>query len=176
MFLVRPELPADAVAIRSTHRLAFGAPTEAQLVDALRAAGQTCVSLVADIDGSVTGHVMLSPVELAGTGAPDGGLGLAPLAVRPSRQSRGGVGGWLVVAALAAARRPGRPFVVVLGDPAWYARCGFEPAARYGLSNESGAGDEFMVLLLRPGALPPAGGLIRYRAEFAVMDTMDRQP
>jgi putative acetyltransferase len=56
---------------------------------------------------------------------------------------------------------------VVLGHPEYYPRFGFRRAREVGLDNEYGADEAFMVLELRPGALPAAGGLARYGPEFA---------
>jgi putative acetyltransferase len=166
MFIIRPETPADRAAVRTIQAEAFAAPAEADLVAALRSAGLASISLVATVNAQAVGHVLLSPVSLHGVCTADGGLGLAPLAVLPGRQGLG-IGSWLVVAAIAAARRLGARYLVVLGEPAFYARFGFEAATRYGLDNEYGAGDAFQVLALRPGALPPEGGLIRYAPPFA---------
>ena len=77
-----------------------------------------------------------------------------------------GTGSWLVTEALAAARRLGARFVVLVGEPGYYGRLGFERARTYGLANQYGIIDAFMVRTLRPGALPPEGGLIRYAPEF----------
>lgn len=170
MLIIRPETAADTDAIRGVHTAAFPTPAEAQLVDALRAAGKIAVSLVAEVDGTVRGHLLLSPVELCGVCAAGGGLGLAPIAVEPAYQGRG-AGSALICESMAAARRLGARYVVVLGEPDYYSRFGFETASRYGLANEYDAGDAFMVRLLRPGALPPEGGLISYAAEFAVAGT-----
>jgi len=168
MFIIRPETPADQAAVRTIQTEAFGSPAEAELVAALRTAGLARIALVATVNTQAVGHVLLSPVSLHGVCTADGGLGLAPLAVSPTRQGQG-IGGWLVIAAIAAARRIGARYLVVLGEPAWYARYGFEPATRYGLGNEYGAGDAFQVLPLRIGALPPEGGLIRYASPFAAL-------
>ena len=58
---------------------------------------------------------------------------------------------------------------MVLGEPTYYSRFGFEPARRYGLDSVYGNGDEFMVLSLQPGALPPEGGMVHYADEFAAV-------
>src|SRR5437868_6638418 len=128
--LVRPEQPGDTAAIRGILAAAFPTDAEARLVEALRAAGRLPVSLVAEEDGRVVGHVAFSPVVIAGVG---GGLGLAPLAVAPDVQRRG-VGGRLVRDGLAAAARSGAGFVVVLGHPGYYQRVGFRRASDFGLA------------------------------------------
>jgi putative acetyltransferase len=169
--IVRPERPSDVDAIRAVHDAAFGGAAEGRLVDALREAGKLVVSLVAELDGEVVGYIGFSPVSSA---APPPGFGLAPLAVRPDVQRRG-IGGQLVREGLAAIARRGAGFVVVLGDPRYYARFGFGPAARRGLVDEFQGGDAFQVIELRDGAIATGVGLVRYAPEFSLVDG-DREP
>ena len=75
-----PPPPADHAAVARLHRLAFEGDAEARLVDALRRSGAATVSLVAEAEGRVVGHVLLSRLE-----APENALALAPLAVLPDR-------------------------------------------------------------------------------------------
>jgi putative acetyltransferase len=163
---VRPERAEDGAAVRAVHRAAFPTDTEARLVDRLRARGQARVSLVAEADGGVVGHILFSPVSVLTPSGPCQGLGLAPLAVLPPHQRRG-IGSALVREGLAACRREGCGFVVVLGHPGYYPRFGFRRASAVGLGNEYGADEAFMVLELQPGSLPAGGGLVRYGPEFA---------
>jgi putative acetyltransferase len=168
MLTIRPELPQDRAAVGTVHRLAFPTDAEARLVDTLRDAGKAVVSLVAEQDGRVVGHVLFSPVTVeAGTSA--AGVGLAPVAVLPEHQSRG-VGTALIRAGLERCREAGYGFAVVLGHEAYYPRFGFRRASLAGLGNEYGADEHFMVLELRPGALAGARGLVRYAAEFAQLE------
>ena len=163
--IVRREQPRDADAIRAVHDAAFGGTGEGRLVDALREAGKLVVSLVAERDGQVVGHVGFSPITCA---APGQGFGLAPLGVRPHAQ-RQGIGAQLVKEGLAAVARCDAGFVVVLGDPRYYARFGFGPASARGLSDEFRGGDAFQVIELRQGAIPPGVGLVRYAPEFLLV-------
>ncbi len=163
MLTIRPEQPGDAGRVRAVVTAAFPTDAEAQLVDALRAAGQLTVSLVALDGDEVVGHVAFSPVTVAGR---DGGLGLAPVAVAPGWQ-RQGVGSQLVRDGLLRAEATGAGYVVVLGAPAYYGRFGFAAASRWGLSDEYGGGEAFQVLEFRPGAAPAGGGLVRYAPAFA---------
>ncbi len=165
MRVIRPERPGDAAAIHAVHAAAFPTAAEALLVEALRAAGRLAVSLVAERDGAVIGHVAFSPVTV--DGAADG-LGLAPLAVLPARQ-RQGVGGRLVAAGLTAAANAGAGFVVVLGEPHYYARFGFGPAVVWGLSDDYGGGAAFQVVELRAGAIPRGAGRVAYCDEFQLL-------
>jgi putative acetyltransferase len=166
MFEIRPERFGDAAAIHAVHCAAFPADAEARIVDRVRAAGRSRVSLVAAEEGAVIGHILFSPVSIVGPAGACEGLGLAPVAVVPWRQ-RLGVGSALVIAGLAACQQQSCGFVVVLGHAEYYPRFGFMRASLRGLRNEYGADEAFMVLELRPGALPPGGGLVQYGPEFA---------
>jgi len=167
MELIRPETAADAPAVRRVHEAAFPTSAEADLVERLRASNKAVIALVAEDEGQIVGHIVFSPVALdplAGTV----GLGLAPVAVLPDHEKHG-VGRRLVQNGLAECRAWGAGFVVVLGDPHYYGRFGFEPASKHGLLNEYRAGQEFLVFELKKGALPPHGTLVRYAPEFAGM-------
>lgn len=165
METIRPERPEDAPAIRAVHEAAFPTTAEADMVERLRAHGKAVVALVAEDEGRIVGHILFSPVTLE-PAAEVSGLGLAPVAVLHGHEKHG-VGRRLIQNGLAEARARGAGFVVVLGDPPYYSRFGFEPAARHGLRNEYGASEAFMVFKLAAGALPPAGTLVKYAPEFA---------
>jgi putative acetyltransferase len=156
---VRAESPADEASVRAVHMAAFPSDTEAKLVDAIRANGNGRVSLVAEEDGEIVGHVLFSPVEVEGTQ----GLGLAPVAVSPGRQGHG-IGYALIKAGIAACREQGARFIVVLGEPGYYRRFGFRPTH---LGNEYGAGDQFMALDLEPHATASLNGVVKYGHEFS---------
>jgi putative acetyltransferase len=165
MELIRPVTEGDAAAVRRLHLTAFPTSAEADLVERLRAAGKAVIELVAADGDSVVGHILFSPIALeplAGTV----GLGLAPLAVMPDHEKHG-VGRRLIQNGLAECHRWGAGFVVVIGDPPYYTRFGFEPATKYGLRSEFDAGDAFLVFKLESGALPPPGALVKYAPEFS---------
>lgn len=164
---LRPERETDAAELRALHDLAFGQPQEARLVDALRAGGGERVSLVAEGDGRVVGHVLFTAVQVeSAAGRRFEGMGLAPLAVLPEHQ-RTGVGSALVRAGLERLRARGTPFVVVLGHADYYPRFGFEPAGAHGLTCRWPVPEGvFQVLELRAGALEGVRGCVHYRPEF----------
>jgi putative acetyltransferase len=165
---IRPERPGDADGIRAVHAAAFPTDLEARLVERLRDSAAARVSLVAQVDGHIVGHIVFSPVTVNGQRIA-GALGLAPVAVAPKYQ-RQGIGGQLIRAGLVTCRELGCGFVVLLGHPEYYPRFGFQQASRFGLTNEYGADEAFMVLELQPGAIPPGGGLVRYGSEFAGLE------
>jgi putative acetyltransferase len=78
------------------------------------------------------------------------------VAVRPASQRRG-IGAALIQRGLAQCNERGAPFVVVLGDPHYYRRFGFIRATEFGIGNEYGVGEEFMIIELQPGAIPHNG-------------------
>lgn len=164
--LVRPETETDHGAVRAINTAAFDTDAEARLVDLLRERAHPLVSLVADDGGAVVGHILFTPATL--DSRPDLTLmGLAPMAVTPDRQ-RGGIGGALVRAGLAACREVGAGAVVVLGHPTYYPRFGFAPAGARGLRCEYDAPPEaFMALELAAGTLDGASGVVRYHPAFA---------
>jgi putative acetyltransferase len=129
--IVRPETPVDHEAIAAVVRAAFvDEPQVADLVEAIRASDEyrPAFSLVADEEGAIVGHVMLSGLPIDG----DRALQLSPLAVRPDRQRRG-IGFSLVRAALAAAAAAGERLVCVEGDPRYYSRFGFRVSTELGI-------------------------------------------
>ena len=137
--LIRREAPADLYAIRAVHASAFAdplrpnsIPPEVGLVDALRISDAWLpeLSLVAEgTDGTVVGHVVCSRGWVDGVPA----LGLGPLGVHADQQLQG-VGTALIHAVLGAADAVDEPFVALVGDPGFYRRFGFRPAAEYGIS------------------------------------------
>ncbi|WP_428265093.1 GNAT family N-acetyltransferase [Haliangium sp.] len=162
----RTERPEDHDAIWHVNQLAFGQPNEADLVDALRAAGALTLSLVAERDHEVVGHIAFSPVTVASPAGDFEAIGLAPLAVVPEQQRRG-VGTQLVRAGLDLLGRAGHQVVIVLGHPDYYPRFGFVRASSRGIRWEHEADDDaFMALELEPGALAGRVGVVRFHPAF----------
>src|SRR4051812_7095733 len=93
--VIRPEVPTDYHAIREVNRLAFGGEGESRLVYALRDDGHVRVSLVAEEDRRVVGHILFSALPIVTPGATVEALALAPMAVVPAHQRRG-IGSLLV--------------------------------------------------------------------------------
>ena len=160
---IRAEHPQDVAALHTLTRQAFAeAPhssqTEAFILDALRAAGALSVSLVAEENGELVGHVALSPVQLD-DGSPDW-YGLGPISVAPGRQGQG-IGSALMHAAIDALRARGAAGCVLLGDPGYYQRFGFRADPRLRLP---GVPAEYFQTLALRGPVPDAD--VRYHDGF----------
>jgi putative acetyltransferase len=150
--VVRPATSADLPAILTVVRAAFGYDLEAMLVARLERERRVAASVVAASDGRIVGHALLSRVPLTAPGqAALAALALAPVAVAPDHQGRG-IGN-LVVRACVGLVDPRLP-VFVIGDPAFYGRFGFEPAAPHRVRQRFGvAPGHFLVRFAGP---PPA--------------------
>ncbi len=165
--LIRSEDRSDWPAVHAINASAFGTLAEANLVDALRQQTWPIISLVAEENGEVVGHIMFSPVELPGF-CERKIMGLAPLAVIPKCQ-RHGIGSALVRAGLDECKKLGFGAVVVLGHADYYPRFGFAPSTRFGIGCEYDVPkDVFMAMELQPGALKGASGTIKYHPAFSV--------
>jgi putative acetyltransferase len=125
--IIRNETESDIQAIAEVTKTAFATlaisqHTEQFIINALRAAGALTVSLVAEIDGNVVGHVAFSPVTIS-----DGNLhwhGLGPVSVLPQYQ-RQGIGTALIREGFSRLKARGAQGCVLVGDPAYYQRFGF---------------------------------------------------
>jgi putative acetyltransferase len=160
---IRFEQPGDIQKIREVNLQAFGTETEANLVDTLRNADVELISLVAEENAEVIGHILISPVTLGGDLKI---AGLAPMAILPEWQHRG-VGTKLVHAGLQACEKAGYEAVVVLGHADYYPRFGFVPSVNFGIKSEYDVPPEvFMVKELREGALKGATGTVIYHQAF----------
>lgn len=156
---IRAEAPGDESGVRAIVEAAFGREAEATLVDEVRDLGVALLSLVAEVDGAIVGHVLFTPATVGGAAA----ALLGPLAVAPAHQGRG-VGGALVHEGLRLLALRGVGAVVLVGSPSYYARFGFVPGSRVGVT-ASAHGESVMVLELRPRALA-GGGLLVWHPLF----------
>jgi putative acetyltransferase len=159
---IRDENSHDWTAVYQVVTSAFGQSAEAKLVGELREAGDCVISLVAEEDGQVVGHVLLSRMD-----APFPALALAPVSVTPKKQ-RSGIGSALIKSAVDRARSEGWLAIFVLGDPNYYQRFGFDRAAAAGFTSVY-AGRHFMVLKLS-SSLPATTGEVRHAPAFSALD------
>jgi putative acetyltransferase len=168
--IVRPAERRDAAAIHAVLLAAFPTPAEAALVGALERDRDVVVSLVAEQEGEVVGHVLLSRMQVIGNGRPMRALGLGPVAVLPAMQ-RTGVGSGLIHGALAIAKATGEEMVFVLGEPDYYRRFGFssEAAAPF----ESPYAGPYLMALSFGDAPGPASGKADYARAFTALGTTE---
>lgn len=144
--VIRPERSADIAAITEVTEAAFAtlaisSHTEQFIVDALRAAGALTLSLVAELDGRVVGHIAFSPVTVS-----DGArawYGLGPVSVLPEIQRRG-IGKALINEGLARLKALGARGCCLVGHPEYYRQFGFENAP--GLAVDGVPPDVFFAL------------------------------
>jgi putative acetyltransferase len=127
MLLVRDETPADIdaiadVTVEAFKSLAISSKTEQFIIRELRAVNALTLSLVAEIEGQVVGHVAFSPVEISD--GSESWYGLGPLSVLPESQ-RKGIGKALVEAGLSRLHTLRAQGCCLVGDPRYYNRFGF---------------------------------------------------
>jgi len=163
---IRPITSSDSDAVYEIHRRAFdGRTDESRIVQRLHSADKALISLVAVENGQIVGHILFSPTSVDDREETLEVVGLAPVSVLPEKQNEG-VGSLLIQHGLAKCRDTGVDAVVVLGDPEYYSRFGFERASEYGLGNEYGADEEFMIRPLTDSALDDVEGVVSYQPEF----------
>ncbi|MCC4106773.1 GNAT family N-acetyltransferase [Serratia ureilytica] len=163
--LIRVEIPVDAAGIDALLRRAFGRDDEADLVQQLREDGLLTLGVVAtDDEGGVVGYAAFSPVDVAGEDRQ--WVALAPLAVDENLR-RQGLAEKLVYEGLDSLNEFSYAAVVVLGDPAYYGRFGFKPAAAYGLNCRwPDTESAFQVYSLAEDALNGVSGEVVFSAPF----------
>lgn len=162
--IIRPENPTDIPAIRSLVTAAFrDAPhsdgNEANIVDALRIGGVLTVSLVAEEEGKIVGHVAFSPVAV--NSQEFNWFGLGPVTVLAEKR-RCGIGAALIQAGLKCLKELGARGCVVLGDPVYYRRFGFQRDIGLRFANVP---SEYFQRLVINGE--PPQGVVNYHPAFS---------
>lgn len=168
--IIRREKAADQSVIYSLVKSAFASAehadgTEHDLVNALRR-GEAYVpqlSLVAEMDGRIVGHIMFTKAKIGDTTV----LALAPLSVLPEYQRRG-VGSALIQEGHRIAGELGYGYSIVLGSETYYPRLGYLPADALGIKAPFDVpGENFMVCKLTDSA-SAVQGTVRYAKEFGI--------
>lgn len=139
--LIRNEKPHDHEAIhaltaRAFETMPFSDGSEAPIIRMLRASGDLTISLVAEENGEVVGHIAFSPATI--DGRHDGWFGLGPVSVEPTRQKRG-IGRTLIEEGLSLLKERGARGCALIGSPDFYSRFGFRSDGRlaYGSLDKS---------------------------------------
>ncbi|MEV0567515.1 N-acetyltransferase [Dactylosporangium sp. NPDC050588] len=175
---IRTEQPSDHAAVGALHRAAFGGEhggAVADLVDALRLDDPAALSLVAEEDAEIAGHVMFSRCLLDAPRRLVPVQSLSPLGVAPHRQRRG-IGSALIQAGLRQLDERGAPLVFLEGDPAYYSRAGFTPAGDHGFRKPSLRIPDQGFQVIRLSAYEPwMTGTFVYSATFWDHDCVGRR-
>lgn len=164
--VIRTEQPGDRAAVRKVNEAAFGQPDEADLVERLREEGVVLLSLVAEFDSEIVGHVLFSRMTVEGDHGSLPAVSLAPVAVLPEFQ-RGGIGSDMIRAGLKMLQECGEKIVIVLGEPDYYARFGFAPERARDIDSPFPS-EYFMALELNAGAGERLRGTAKYPAAFGL--------
>ena len=125
--IIRPETPNDIKEIENVTLAAFTGvftdnPNEHLMINCLRETGALSLSLVAELDGKIVGHVAFSVVTIDGDD--QGWYGLGPISVLPGSQKQG-IGSKLIKEGLSQIREKGARGCVLTGSPEYYQRFGF---------------------------------------------------
>ena len=162
---VREEVPSDIEAITRVTAAAFlshpqSDQTEQLIIEELRRSGALALSLVAEAEGRVIGHVAFSPVTISDSTSDWYGLG--PLSVEPAFQGRG-VGQALVNAGLDVLRSRGANGCVLFGAAGYYGRFGF--SANSDIYFLGGPPEFFLCMRLKG---PAPHGEVKYHPAFSI--------
>lgn len=124
------------------------------------------LSIVAEADENIVGHVMLTKLIIKNDETIYESLALAPVSVLPRYQNQG-IGSLLIIEALEIARELGYRSVIVLGHDKYYPRFGFKPASSWSIKAPFNVPDRnFMALELESGSLDNVSGVVVYPKEF----------
>lgn len=168
MIRIRAERSGDQKTIDQINDAAFNGDNESRLIDAIRNSELFVpeLSLVAEADGELIGHILFSIVTIKSGENDVPTLALAPMAVVPEHQNKG-VGSLLVEEGLKRAKDQGFVHAVVLGHPEFYPKFGFVPASTKGIESPFPVPDEvFMALEIKEGSLDQIKGKIVYPPAF----------
>jgi putative acetyltransferase len=161
--LVRSEMPKDYEAITQVTLAAFTSgsynPNEHLIIKGLRETGALSLSLVAEVDKGIVGHVAFSVVLI--NGEAEGWYGLGPIAVQPQFQ-KGGIGSRLINAGLSKLQEMGAQGCVLVGSPRYYNRFGFKFYP--GLIYEKVPAPEYFMVIPFYGEVPT--GKVGYHSAF----------
>lgn len=125
---IRNETPADInmiseLTIAAFQNVAVSNHTEQFIMNALRSANALTISLVAEIEDKIVGHIAFSPIKIS-----DGSLhwyGLGPVSVLPKFQKQG-IGSALILRGISMLKELGAQGCALVGDPNYYKRFGFK--------------------------------------------------
>jgi putative acetyltransferase len=164
----RQENHGDHTAVADIHRQAFGRELEGEIAANLRIGGEFIpdLSLVAESDGKVVGHIILSRLRYDVATSECRLLALGPIGVLPNFQKQG-VGTSLMNEAIRRSRELGFLGIALIGHPTYYPRFGFQPASRFGIVLPYKVPDDVaMVLALFEESLTGCEGSVLFPPAF----------
>lgn len=167
--IIRPEDPEEFLRIYDLVKIAFQTAKvsngkEQDFVNQLRSSGNYIpeLALVAEENGQLVGHIMLTRTYIDNGGNRFEILLLAPVSVALEYRNRG-VGSNLIKEGFRLAGEMGYTSVIVVGDPAYYHRFGFKASVEFGIKNINNIPNEYvMVCELVPGALKGVSGTVDF--------------
>ena len=173
--IIRKETPADYTPVSDVMKSAF--PFRVELghtfnewvvVENTRESESYIndLTLVAEINGQVVGHIMFTPMKVKGSTACYESIALAPVSVHADYQKQG-IGKALVHAGIEQARSLGYKSIIVLGDPKYYTKFGFELASKWRIGTNPNFNDSYLFALeLVKGGLKGISGVVEYCPTF----------
>lgn len=163
---------SDYDAIRHIYIQAFQRPQEAKFVEAIRISQAEFLSLVAEVDGLISGHLLASPISLAGREELRMMI-LEPMAVIPKYQG-GGIGSAMVKVAFEQLRLRNYDALIVMGLSDYYPRFGFEPMEGLGWQYPFSLGCTVaQVANLHDEPLPMAESMLQFSSPFTQLYQAD---
>jgi predicted N-acetyltransferase YhbS len=142
--------------------------TEQFLVERLRKSDGFIpeLSMIAEIDGKIVGHILLTKLKIKNKSTEFDSLALAPVSVLPEFQGKG-IGGKLIMEAHKKAKELGHKSIVLLGHENYYPRFGYKQADKYGIELPFDVPKEnCMVIELIENGLNGINGMVEYPKEF----------
>ncbi len=160
--VIRAPAAGEFGAVERVIEASFGQPDEARLVGRLRDAGDAVLELVAVNEGEIVAHLMFSRLKVEAEAGTFPAVALAPVAVLPERQ-RTGVGTALIENAHHLLEGRGERLSVVLGEPGYYGRFGYDHARAAGFESDY----QCEALQALAWGEAPATGRLVYAAAFS---------
>ena len=172
--IIRKEKPEEYTSVieltaKAFETMPFSEGDEDKLVERLRKAATFIpeLSLVAELDGQLVGHILFTPLQIKNEQDIFTSLVLGPVSVLPEFQKQG-IGGQLIRAGHQKAKELGFQSVILIGHPEYYPRFGYKTASGFGLkvAMELPSDDVFMAAELTENGLSGVSGMVIFPPEF----------
>ncbi len=124
------------------------------------------LSIVAELDGKIVGHILLSKIKIKNKTKTFHSLALAPVSVHPEFQGKG-IGEKLILESHQIAKELGYKSIILLGHEQYYPKFGYKRADKYGIEIPFDAPPEnCLVIELIENGLKDISGKVEYAKEF----------